>query len=485
MGLITKEEYIETLRKQRPNVYIAGEKVESIPDHPAFKTSIDSMAVTYEWAQDPRWRNQMVMTSHLIEGEEINIFNNLPVNREEIYQKIRVLRQLTCRHMCSLRCMGVDVGSAVWIASWELDQKHGTEYHQRFRQWLKKVEKYDLQVHCGVSDAKGDRRKRPSQQLDPDMYVHVVKRNSKGIVLRGAKANITAVPYSHEALIIPTRNLNREEKDYAFACSVPVDAPGVTYICRPAPSPRQPRKIEHPVSSKFGLVECLMIFEDVLVPWENVYMDGEWEMARDITVRFTNSHRTAKAACMSGRLDLMVGSGALVADYNGVETAARIIDRLTEMIISADLTYAASVTAAMEGSMHPSGIYSPSPRYANAGKLHGAMRWGEIYGYLHDICGGMLVTMPGEADFLNPETRGLMEKYLKGKEGVPAEHRFRASKLVEDLVASVFSGWLMGSAINAAGSPAAERIELFRNYPLKDSKQIARETAGIKANSED
>ena len=130
--------------------------------------------------------------------------------------------------------------------------------------------------------------------------------------------------------------------------------------------------------------------------------------------------------------------------------------------------------------MHPSGIYSPSPRYANAGKLHGAMKWGEIYGYLHDICGGMLVTMPGEDDFLNPETRGLLEKYLKGREGVPAEHRIRASKLVEDLVASVFSGWLMGSAINAAGSPAAERIELFRNYPMEDSKQIARETAGIK-----
>ncbi len=479
MGLMTKEEYFESLRRQKPNVYISGEKVESIPDHPAFKTSIDSMAVTYQWAQDPRWRNQMIRKSHLIEGEDINIFNNLPVSGEEIYQKMRVLKNLTCRHICSLRCMGVDVSSAVWIASWELDQKYGTEYHQRFREWVKKVEKYDLQVHCGVSDAKGDRRKRPSQQADPDMYVHVVERNRKGIVLRGAKMNITAVPYSHEALIIPTRNLSPEEKDYAFACSVSVDAPGITYICRPAPSPGQLRKLEHPVSSKFGVVECLMIFNDVPVPWENVYMDGEWEMARDITVKFTNSHRTAKSACMSGRLDLMIGSGALMADYNGVEATPRITDRLTEMIISSELTYAASVTAALEGSGHPSGIYSPNPRYANAGKLHGAMKWGEIYGYLHDICGGILVTLPGEADFLNPETKALMEKYLKGREGVPVDHRFRASKLVEDLVASVFSGWLMGSAINAAGSPAAERIELFRNYPMNNSKEIAKEAAGI------
>jgi 4-hydroxybutyryl-CoA dehydratase/vinylacetyl-CoA-Delta-isomerase len=482
MGLATKEEYIESLRRQKPNVYIAGEKVACIPDHPVFKTSIDSMAVTYDWAQDPKWRDQMVMKSHLLEGEDINIFNNLPVCGEEIYRKMRVLRQLTCRHMCSLRCMGVDVGSAVWIASWELDQNYGTEYHQRFREWVKKVEKHDLQVHCAVSDAKGNRKKRPSRQSDPDMYVHVVERNTKGIVLRGAKANITAVPYSHEALVIPTRNLNEEEKDYAFVCSVPVDAPGITYICRPAPSPRHPTKIERPVSSKFGVVECLMIFEDVLVPWENVYMDGEWEMARDLTVRFTNSHRTAKSACMGGRLDLMVGSGALVADYNGVESASQIRDRLTEMILSAELTYAASLAAAMEGSVHESGIYSPSPRYANAGKLHGAMRWGEIYGYLHETCGGMLVTMPGEGEFLNPETRGLMEKYLKGREGVPTEHRMRASKLAEDLVASVFSGWLMGSAINAAGSPAAERIELFRNYPLEDGKQIAREIAGIREN---
>lgn len=484
MGLITKQEYIESLRRQKPNVYIAGEKVECIPDHPAFKTSIDSMAVTYDWAQNPKWRDQMVMGSHLIEGEDINIFNNLPVSGEEVYQKMRVLRQLTCRHMCSLRCMGVDVGSAVWIATWELDQKYDTEYHQRFREWIKKVEKHDLQVHCAVSDAKGNRKKRPSRQSDPDMYVHVVERNSKGIVLRGAKANITAVPYSHEALVIPTRNLNQEEKDYAFVCSVPVDAPGITYICRPAPSPRRPTKIERPVSSKFGVVECMMIFEDVLVPWENVYMDGEWEMAREITVRFTNSHRTAKSACMGGRLDLMAGSGALVADYNGVEATAPIKDRLTEVILSAELTYAASVAAAMEGSMHDSGIYSPSPRYANAGKLHGAMRWGEIYGYLHDICGGMLVTMPGEDDFFNPETRGLMEKYLKGREEVPTEDRIRASKLAEDLVASVFSGWLMGSAINAAGSPAAERIELFRNYPIEDSKQIAREIAGIRENNQ-
>ena len=483
MGLITKEEYIESLRKQKPNVYIAGEKVESIPDHPAFKTSINSMSVTYDWAQNPKWRDQMVTKSHIIEGEDINIFNGFPVNGDEIYKKMRILRQLSCRHICSLRCMGVDVGSAVWIATWELDEKYGTEYHQRFREWVQRVERNDLQVHCGVSDAKGDRKKRPSKQTDPDMYVHVVERNSKGIVLRGAKANITAVPYSNEALIIPTRNLNQEEKDYAFACSVPVDAPGITYICRPAPSPRYPTTIERPVSSKFGVVECLMVFDDVLVPWENVYMDGEYEMAREMTVRFTNSHRTAKAACMGGRLDLMVGSGALVADLNGVASAARITDRLTEMIISAELTYAAAVTASIEGSMHPSGIYSPSPRYANAGKLHGSMRWGEIYGYLHDICGGMLVTMPGEADFLNQETRGLMEKYLKGKEGVPTEDRIRASKLVEDLVASVFSGWLMGSAINAAGSPAAERIELFRNYPLEDSKKVAMEIAGIRGDS--
>jgi aromatic ring hydroxylase len=280
-------------------------------------------------------------------------------------------------------------------------------------------------------------------------------------------------------LVLPTRDIRENERDYAVAFAIPIDTKGVIHICRPPGVPREPRKIERPLSSKFGHVECLVIFDDVFVPWERVFMCGEWDLAAPMVLNFANIHRTTKCGCKAGQIDLMIGTAALMAEYNDVERAAHIQYKLTEMILAAEIAFASGVTAAVQGNKHPSGVFIPSAIHSNVGKFYASSKLGEDYLFLQDIGGGPVVTLPAEKDFFNPETGKWMEKYLKGKEGVPTEHRIRVLKLIEDFTASEFGGWLMGLSTNAAGAPMAERIEILRQYDMRKRKEIAKAIAGI------
>lgn len=476
--LKTKEEYLQSLRDQHPKVYTQGKQVDSVVDHPVFQPGIACCCVTYEAQHDPEYRDQVLVDSPLI-GDKVNRWVHIPQSADDLITRARLIREFSRNRVCLFRCLTVDPLCSLWVTTYDIDQKYGTDYHQRFVEYAKYIQANDLFASGGIMDARGDRSLRPHQQADPDLYLHVVERNKKGIVVRGAKANISSVPYTNEFIALPSRALTEKDKEYAVAFAVPVDTEGITYISRPAGTPKTSKKIEHPISSRSGHAIEMIIFEDVFVPWERVFLCGEWDFAGLAALHFASIHRWSKCGCLAAQIDQKIGAAALLAEYNGVGHRWNIRDTLVQMMVDAEIGYATALASAIEGHLHPSGCFLPNYLLANVGKLHCGVSVGRHYMAVQEIGGGLTVTSPFEEDYFNPETHDLIEKYLKGKESVPTEHRYRAYKLAEDLVASRWAGGYISTAINAAGSPMAEKIQIEREYDLEVVKDIARHLAGI------
>ena len=481
MAIRTREQYIESLRKQKPKVYIAGERVENVAEHPMFNRGINCVAVAYDCGNDPRYKELAVVDSPLT-NEKVSRWDHLIGNEQDALNKVRLLREMGNYLVpCSYRCITIDMLLGAWAISYDIDKKYNTDYHQRVVETVKDIQRKDLVIGGALIDPKGDRSLRPSKQVDPDMYLHVVERRSDGIVVRGAKAHSTSAPYTNMLCVMPgSRPLQEDEKDYAVGFFTPVDTEGITYICRPPAIPSQPKELENPFSSRFGgHVEAFAVFEDVFIPWERVFMCGEYEFVGPLIDVFSASHLMSKCGCRPASIDLSIGAVALIADYNGTDRGRHIREYLTEMIMNANLTYSCGLAAAVEGSKHDSGVYIPKNALGYTGKAFAAKQLGEDRYFMQEAAGGLVVTMASEKDYRSPETGKYLEKYYKGREGVPTEHRVRAFRLIEDLTASDYAGWYHGMAVSGGGTPGMLRAAISLDYDLEASKRKAKRAAGI------
>ena len=205
--MMTGKEYKESLRKRNIVVYLQGKQIpaKELPDHPFIRGHVNSASVTYDLAFDPAYENLMTATSHLT-GKNQPVHPH-PSERGRPGQKSRCCACCHLKLTCYQRCVGFDAMNATYGTTYEMDQKYGTHYHERFKKFLEYIQDTDFMVAGAMTDPKGDRSKRPSQQSDPDLFVHVVEKNDKGIVICGAKAHMTGMVNSHEMLIMPTMSL--------------------------------------------------------------------------------------------------------------------------------------------------------------------------------------------------------------------------------------------------------------------------------------
>lgn len=477
--MMNGKEYIESLRKYRPRIFFMGKRIESVADSPVLAPHVNAAAMTYELAHDPRYEEIMTATSHLT-GEKVNRFTHIHQSTDDLVKKVRMMRLLGRKTgSCFQRCVGLDAMNALYITTYDIDQKYGTDYHERVKEYIKYIQKRDLMVAGAMTDVKGDRSLRPHQQADPDLYVRVVEKREDGIVVRGAKAHITGVVNSHEIIALPTRAMGEKDKDYAVSFAVPVDAEGVTLIF--GRQTNDMRRLDGDIdcgNAKYGTVggEALVIFDDVFVPWERVFMCGEYDFAAQLVETFATFHRQNYGGCKVGVADVLIGASACVAEYNGVEKASHIIDKLTEMIQMAETCWSCSLACSYEGFRTPSGAYMPNLLLANVTKLNITRLPYEWSRLAQDLAGGFVATTPSELDYRNPETRELIEKYMKGKADVPTEHRLRILRLIENL--SI--GAELPESMHGAGSPAAQKIMIWRRSNIEMKKEEAKRVAGIK-----
>ena len=482
MGLMTAEQYEQSLRKLKLVVYQFGKRVEDVVDDPIIRPSMLAVAKTYELAHRPEHADIMTATSH-ISGNRINRFTHIHQSVDDLVKKSQMGRLLGRETGCCFqRCVGMDALNALSIVTYAIDEKNGTSCHDRFLKYLEYVQSNDLTCDGAMTDAKGDRSLPPSRQPDPDAYLHVVRETPDGIVVRGAKAHQTGAVNSHEIIVLPTLSMRAEDSAYAVSFALPSDTEGIVYIM--GRQSCDTRKLEEGTLDRgnvfFGGHEALVVFEDVFVPWERVFMNGEHEFTGLLVESFAAYHRQSYA-CKVGVGDVLIGAAQTVAEYNGVEKAAHIRDKLVEMNHLNETLYCGCIACASQGHREAGGTYLVDILLANVHK-HNITRFPyEIARIAQDIAGGLMVTLPSEQDLRSPETAKWLEKYLKTRTEIPTEHRLRILRLIENLTLGTAAVGYLTESLHGAGSPQAQRVMISRRVNMKEKQDAAKKLCGIEA----
>jgi 4-hydroxybutyryl-CoA dehydratase/vinylacetyl-CoA-Delta-isomerase len=418
----------------------------------------------------------------MLTGKKVNRFNSLFKSADDMVCKIKLQRELGQRTACCFqRCVGMDGINATFSTTFEIDEKYGTDYHKRFRKWLEYIQENDFTVAGAMTDVKGHRGVAPSQQEDPDMFVHISERRDDGIIIRGGKANITGTVNSHEMLLMPTLRMREDDKDYSVCVAVPTDAKGITHIYgRQSCDTRKLEEGDIDVGNYgFGGHETLTVFDDVFVPWDRVFMAGEYDFSIMLVERFAAYHRQSYGGCKPGIADVLIGAAASMADYNGVRRAAHIREKIGEMIHLSETIHACGLASAHQAWKTKAGNYQAHILLANVCK-HNTTRFPyEITRLAEDIAGGILVTTPSEKDFRHPEIGELIKKYLKADPAYSTEERYRMLSLIHAMCFGVVAPSYHTESMHGAGSPQAQKIMIERETDMDAKQRFARSIAGI------
>jgi len=360
----TPDQYFADLKKMKKNIYIGGEKVGR--DDPRLLGNIRVMQTTFDLAQDPDWKD-VIMTKSSLTGKNINRFTHLAQDPYDLIQKQKMIRLAATRvGGCIQRCMGQDAIAALSVATKEMDENFGTEYHQRFFAYLQEYQEKDWAGACCQTDSKGDRLKRPHEQENPDAYVHIVEEKSDGIIVSGLKISITMAAVADELLVVPTRALTEKDRDFAVAFAIPADWENIRLITRPVWL-RERKRFKCPYA-EMGVSESVVVFDNVFIPKERVFMCGEWQFGRRLALLFADSHRFSYTGCKPAVSDILCGTAALVAEANNIERSSHVMQKLSEIAGTGELAFAAGIAAALYGEKTSSGTFIPNVIYANVGR---------------------------------------------------------------------------------------------------------------------
>ena len=467
----------------KPNVFIGDEKVGR--DDPRIRGGINIVRETYDRALDPEFEDLCTATSHLT-GKKINRFTHIHQSVDDLMKKQRMTRVL-CHRVggCIQRCMGIDALNALSVITYELDQALGTDHYERFKKFLEYFQENDLAASCASTDAKGDRLKRPHEQEDPDQYLRIIESREDGIIVRGCKQSITNTPYVHEIIVVPCRFMGPEDKDYAVSFAIPGDWDGVKLLSRPAYF-KKSKHFENKTLT-MGDVETFIIFDDVFVPKERVFLNGfddprQTPYAGFLALMFAHYHRHSYTGCKPAISEILASAAALVAEYNGIERTSHARDKISHLIGTAELVFAAGESSALHSEKSPSGTQVPDEILTNAGRrLAGEEIYNE-YKILADLSGGLIATLPYEGSFFSEEVGELAMKYLKRNPRVKPENIYKCFKGIECLAVSEIAGLLQVAGLHGGGSPQMETIAMMGRYPIEKLKNISKYLFGIKSN---
>ena len=476
--ITTGAEYIDSLRGRNLRVFFLGERVAEPVDHPVIRPSIQAVARTYDLAVE---HPELASAWSNLSGRRVNRFLHITESVADVVEQNRMQRRLgQLTGTCFQRCVGMDALNALYSMTYEMDATHHTNYHQRFKDFVVRMQQANFVIGGAMTDPKGDRSKAPADQTDPDMFVRIVERRHDGVVIRGAKMHQTGCLNSHWLVLMPTMRLRPADKDYAVVAAIPVDHPGLTFIYgRQSCDTRamEGGSIDQG-NAQFSGQEAMILIDDVFVPNDLLFMDGETNFAAMLVERFTAYHRRSYV-CKTGLGDVLIGAAALSADYNGVAAVSHVRDKLVEMAHLNETIYGAGIAASHESHKTEAGNFQPDDLLANVCK-HNVTRFPyEIARLAQDLAGGLVATLPSEKDFDNPETGPLLRKYLKGRDGVRVEDRARVLRLIENMTLGRNAVGYLTESMHGAGSPQAQRIQIARQMNLEEKKALAKKLAGI------
>jgi 4-hydroxybutyryl-CoA dehydratase/vinylacetyl-CoA-Delta-isomerase len=456
--VLTGKQYLASLADDRVT-YFEGHQIKDLLDEPAFATPARAIAAGYDrcYSAEPGATNTLVLAPR--SSDELR-------QRAEIIGEMDLALNVTYQSLMTLltaapRLSGVD-----------------PIYRDRLQAYVDDAIAADIRIAECITDAKGNRSLPPARQSDSDAYLHVVDRKSDGVVIRGAKLHISAASLCHDLLVMPTKAMKPGEEMYAITCAVPVNSPGVTVI-NTTYHPKGDDVRHFPVSSRSSMPDGFVVFDDVFVPSERIFLDGETANAAVFAHSLGLWERLGGITAMVRQADELVGLAQLIAEANGLSGVSHIREKIDEMAIHATLLRAGLEAALVHAQATPEGFYYPDELYTNAAKYQGAAEFGRMVRHLHDIAGGSVVTAPSIADLENPETRAYVEKYMRTGTELTGEERLRIFHTIRDLTADAFGGWYLVTNLQSGGGLFAQRIVTRRHYDMARATSYARQAAGI------
>lgn len=459
MGLRTPAEYIASLRDGR-EVWYRGQRVADVVDHPTIGKAVRHAAIDYEMAESDRYRE---LATYEEDGGRHSRYYKVPRNADDLRQRSRLIEAATAEGdtlVVLIKEIGTDALFALLAVTAEFDDP---KYHQRVRAYYEHCRERDLSLAVAQTDVKGDRVKRPSQQADPDMYLRVVERRPDGVIVRGAKAHTSVVTNTNEVIVLPTRAMGPDESDWSIAFALPVATEGLRLIASPFGDGADHRG-ERPISAVRKMMETITVFDDVFVPNERIFLDGDTEAAGNLALTFVEYHRFTAVSYKLPLVDALGGAAALAADYNGILGAGHVREKFVDLIAYAETTRALLETSADRCIDKPNGQVAPDPMSVNLAKSHFAHGYHEAVQHVQEIAGGILVTGPGDEDWEQEALRPFLQKYLAGRDGIGGEQRMRLLNFIRDLTSSDYGAYQEVLAIHAEGSLQAERLQVFRAF---------------------
>jgi 4-hydroxybutyryl-CoA dehydratase/vinylacetyl-CoA-Delta-isomerase len=462
MGLRTAEQYKSSLRDGRA-VYFRGEKVADVTTHPVIGIAVEHAALDYRMAEDPKYRELAVVKEG---GDEYSRYFHIPRNGDDLLKRSALIAAST-REGATLVVLIKEIGTDALLALNIIGERMATagkaEYRERIQKYYRHCRDNDLAIAVAQTDVKGDRALGPTQQEHPDYYVRIVEERPDGIVVRGAKVHTSVSTNTNEVIVLPTRAMRAEDKDYAVAFALPINTPGLKLLASPHGSSHK-NDFEHPISARHKMMETLTVFDDVFVPKERVFLQGEIDFAGLLALTFVRFHRFTAVSYKLPLLELMAGAGHAIAEANGISRAGHVRDKLTHL--------AAYHTT-------EDGVAVPNTLLTNVAKYHFAHNYHQAVQIVQDLAGGLLVTAPAAEDLTSEATRAYVLKYMGGAKGFDAEKRLRLLNLISDLTSSDYGGYQEVLAVHAEGGFEAEKLQAYREYDFKTVAAYARKLAGV------
>ncbi|MBL8397913.1 MAG: 4-hydroxyphenylacetate 3-hydroxylase [Candidatus Accumulibacter sp.] len=474
--LLTGDDYRESLRRYHPTVYVDARRIDSVADAPELQPGINALSVSYDFARDPA-KARLMTARQSARGVTVNRMLHINESAGDLLNKLEAVRLLCQETGCAQRYLAHDALNAIQQLTARLDDAGGgNEYRARFADYLAEVQDGDLSLGIAMTDGKGDRSLHPHQQPEPATYLHIAERRADGIVISGVKAIVTGAPYMHHLLVMPSRQMGADDADFAVCCALPVDAPGVTIIARPAGRPGEKPEHGAPLfSRRYGQSTAVVVFDRVFVPWERVFLAGEWQHSAGLAYDYATHHRHSCIAARAGFGDLLIGAGALICEANGFDPGkkASLREPMVELIKITEGFFACGVAASVYGAADPlSGTFMPDPVFANIGKLLLATQIYDMHRLAHEVSGGLIVALPGPDEDHNPATAATLAQLLRASPDVPYNQRIEVARFIEDLTASYQGGWYSVISLHGGGSPAAMKQEIWRHYPVGDKVDL-------------
>ena len=466
MALKTPAQYVESLRDGRVT-YWDGERIDDITRHPRFRVPIASTAKDYEYGDPELGELRRYRTE---DGGEAHRIFQIPRSEGDLLKRVELLSHTSI----------ATAVTGVYMALMSVKDQVAAvnpQFGENIERMYRHCRDNDLRAAEVITDPKGDRKRRAHEQDDPDLYVRIVERRSDGIVVRGAKLHITAASLIHELVVMPTKGMRQDETDYAVSFSIPVGTKGVSIINRSF-APAELNAFDYPASAHHSMPEGFVVFDDVFVPWERVFLAGEVQLASKLAQSLGLWERTGGVIAAVESSELFVGLAQLVTEMQGKEG-----DPVAQASIAELITYAQMLRMSLDYALRhyettATGMVHPNVLAINAAKYYYAANYHQTVKYLHDLSGGLVLTLPMEADLRNPESGRYIRKYLHTKQSVEVETRMRVYNLIRDLTADAYGGWHFVVALQAGGGLPAQRFMMNRTYDIARAKAKALKAAG-------